>query len=85
MWQDAILSVGTLALAVFLLPTLYATAKPPLATSIPTAAILLAFTVTHATLGLRFASAATALMTVEWAALSAQRYRQINQTTEEEE
>ena len=85
MYQDWILAIGTLGLAIFMLPQIGATAKPPLWTSAPTALTLAVFAATYPTLGLWFASAAASVMAVEWGILSYQRWRQVNGMKDEEE
>lgn len=85
MWQDAIFTTGTVLFGLALIPTIYASAKPDLWTSALTAAVLAMFTVAHFTLTLWFASAASAILAVEWSVLGYQRWRQLGWPAEEEE
>ncbi len=72
-WQDAVLTSGSLVFISALVPMLLHRAKPPLLTSIPTGVVLLAFAATYLSLGFPVAAATSAVAALIWLALAAQR------------
>lgn len=76
MWQDYILTIGSVVFSVALVPAVLAREKPPLSTSAPTFFFLYLFSFVYATLTL-WMSALTAFITATlWLILAIQRYRQ---------
>lgn len=72
-WQDAVLTAGSLVFLAALLPMLRSAEKPPLTTSGTTGIVLLVFAYTYATLGALFGAATTASAAAVWLALAWQR------------
>lgn len=75
MWQDVVLTVGSLVFMVALLPSLLSEHKPAPWTSFTTATTLYVFAAVDATLGLTFTAATTALTATLWIALLIQKLR----------
>lgn len=73
-WQDAVLTLGSILLLVALVPSLLGKDKPASATSLVTGAVLLSFAATYWTLGLSFSGVVTAASGVCWLALAAQKF-----------
>jgi hypothetical protein len=76
-WQDAVLAAGSIVFAIALIPSLRSASKPHLNTSLITGAVLAAYVLTFATLGLWFAAATDALVSAMWFALAWQRARDL--------
>lgn len=72
-WQDVILTAGTLVFIVALVPMVLASDKPPLSTSIPTGLTLLAFAPAQWTLGATYAACTGAVTGLLWLTLAAQK------------
>jgi membrane glycosyltransferase len=75
-WQDIVLAVGQLALAIALVPTVLSHHKPALWTSTITSAVLVLFAVTYASLSLWYATFTTSLAAAMWIILAAQKILQ---------
>lgn len=75
-WQDIVLMIGNLALAIALVPSLRSKDKPHMHTSVGTGAILVAFTVVYASLGLYLGAVVVAITALMWLTLFWQKYRQ---------
>lgn len=71
--RDLILAAGGITFTIALVPMLFAAAKPPLLTSIPTWFWLTAFAGVYASLGLWLATATTFTSAVLWGILAGQR------------
>ena len=65
-WQDYVLMIGSFVFAPSLIFTIVAGANVPLATSLPTAIVLLTFAFCMWTLKLRLAALATLLTAICW-------------------
>lgn len=74
-WQDAVLTAGSLVFIAALIPMVRAAAKPPLSTSIPTGLVLLAFVPAEWTLGAVYAACTSAISGALWLTLAVQRVR----------
>lgn len=72
-WQDAILTLGSLVFMVALVPMLLGCEKPPLTASIPTGLTLLAFAPAQWTLGAVYAAVTGTILGLMWLTLAAQR------------
>lgn len=75
-WQDIVLMVGNLALAIALLPSLRSKDKPHIYTSVGTGLILVSFTVVYASLELYLGAAVVAATALMWLILFWQKFRQ---------
>ena len=73
MWQDIVLMVGGFIFAVALFPSIFSQHKPSRTTCLMTGVVLIAFTVTYATLDLTLATISTALTAGCWFILLVQR------------
>lgn len=73
MWQDWVLTAGSLAFIVALFPAVFSDAKPPLATSALTASVLYVFALTDVTLHLYLTAAVTAVTAATWTVLGIQK------------
>lgn len=65
-WQDWVISVGQLLFFFALLPSVFSVNKPHWTSSLMTGTILLVFTYTFWTLGLRWGSVTSALVGGTW-------------------
>ena len=74
-WQDAVMSLGGVFVAVSLIPMLRAPEKPPISTSLPLVVILAAISVAVFTLGLTWAALSTVVQCLLWGALALARLR----------
>ena len=79
-WQDVVLATGSLLLAAALVPTLRSAHKPALWTCLITAACLSVFTVVYGSLALWYSTGTTALTSLCWWTLAAQRLRMARTT-----
>lgn len=75
-WQDIVITAGTLILSVALIPTVLGKQKPPLLSSLPIAIVLATFAVSFTTLGMVASGAGAALQSLTWVILVVQRLRQ---------
>ena len=76
MWQDVVFAVGGFVLSGGLVAMVTQHEKPPLRSSLTSAAVLTAYVAAMATLGLWLAAASTAVQVVIWLTLVVQRLRQ---------
>lgn len=74
-WQDIILSIGSLAFSIALIPTIRAYEKPAISTSLMTAFFLGTFVVVDMTLNLPFAAVTNVLAVILWTVLAVQVLR----------
>ena len=79
-WQDIVLSIGSLMFVIALIPSVLGKDKPALATSFMTGLVLVVFTVTYATLSLKYTTVTTALSAILWLILAVQKARQDSQS-----
>ena len=75
-WQNIVITVVTIALAAFLIPTILGKQKPPLLSSIPVAIGLIILSVCFFTMNLELSGIGTSLQAATWAILIAQRLGQ---------
>lgn len=73
MWQDYVLTAGSVVFIVALLPAVFSDAKPPKTTSLMTAAVLYVFALTDVSLHLYLTAAITFLTAATWTILAAQK------------
>jgi len=76
MWQDAVLTAGSLIFMLALLPSILGEDKPAPWTSLTTAATLYVFAAVDLTLGLTFTALTTAATATLWMALLIQKVGQ---------
>ena len=76
MWQDYVLFLVQILFCFTLMPMLFAKAKPPLSSSVPTGAGLLVMAGTYATLALWFAAVGSFVVGLQWLVLAYQRRTQ---------
>ncbi len=79
-WQDYVLSFGSIILIFALIPSVISKNKPALATSIITGLVLTAFAITFATLQLFFTTITTASVAIMWFVLAVQKFKQQDKT-----
>lgn len=75
-WQDYVISGGQWLFILALLPALRAKEKPPVFTSLLTAAIVSSFSYAFATLALVMSTFSSAIVAVMWYLLAYQKWRQ---------
>jgi hypothetical protein len=73
LWQDVVITVGQVLLFLALLPSIFSPNKPDKKTSLLTGAILAVFAFTFWTLGLYYGSLTSALVSLAWFVLFAQK------------
>jgi len=73
-WQDWLFLAGTVINAAALWPAIRGKDKPPLKTSALTGAVVAAYVVGFATLGLKVSALATAVLAVGWIILAIQKF-----------
>ena len=78
-WQDAVIAVAQGSFAIALLPTVLSESKPPLATSIPTAAGLFVIGGAVATLELWWSALTVSATGALWLVIALQRWRAVRQ------
>lgn len=76
-WQDIVLAISVFAFNVALLPSLFGSQKPRMATSILTATFLIPEVVVFFSLALWYSFAMALLNAILWSSLAIQRYLQI--------
>ena len=74
-WQDGLFFIGSIALGLGLLPSIWSSDKPAVKTSLVTATVLASFCVAYVTLHLWAATIGTALDTLGWLVLLVQKVR----------
>lgn len=75
MWQDWIITIGQALFIVALVPAVLAKEKPPLLTSLLSAAVLFVFGIVYITLSFWFAALSTTGTGVLWAILAFQKWK----------
>lgn len=75
MWQDIVLTAGSLIFMLALVPSVTGVDKPAVATSTMTAAVLYVFAAVDLTLGLVFTAVTTAGTALLWSTLLVQKLR----------
>lgn len=75
MWQDVVLTIGSLIFMVALVPSVRSADKPAPLTSFSTAAVLYVFAGVDVTLGLLFTALTTTGTAALWTTLLVQRVR----------
>jgi predicted cation transporter len=73
-WQDIVIAIVQVSLALALLPSVFKKDKPALATSIMTGVLLTILAFTFATLSLSFSAFATMSGAALWYVLAVQKY-----------
>ena len=76
LWQDIVLSVGNLLLAVSLIPSIVGRDKPALSTSLLSGSILFTFGIVYVSLSLWTSVLAISFSVALWFVLAVQKYRQ---------
>lgn len=76
LWQDYILTIGSIVFSVALVPAVLAREKPPLSTSVPTFFFLYLFSFVYTTLNLWLSALTAGITATLWLILAIQRYRQ---------
>jgi len=76
LWQDYVLTTGSLVFVISLVPATFAKDKPPLLTSVPTFFFLYLFAGVYLTLTLWLSAITTFLTGTMWLILAIQKYRQ---------
>lgn len=76
MWQDAVFTIGGVALVLGLVPMLREQQKPPYSSIRTMVLVLAAYTLAQASLGLVGGAATLGLQTAVWAALGIQKWKQ---------
>lgn len=76
LWQDYILTIGSVVFSVALVPAVMAKEKPPLSTSVPTFFFLYLFSFVYTTLSLWLSAMTAGITATLWLILAIQRYRQ---------
>lgn len=77
LWQDYVLTAGSIVFSVALIPAIKAKGKPPLSTSVPTFFFLYLFSFVYATLSLWISTTTTAITGTMWLILAGQKYMQM--------
>jgi len=75
-WQDIVLAIGSLILAVALVPSVLSTDKPAVWTSVTTGTVLVVFAITYGSLSLWYAVLTTSLAAILWIVLMVQKLLQ---------
>jgi uncharacterized membrane protein len=75
LWQDYVLTIGSLVFSIALVPAVMAKEKPPLSTSVPTFFFLYLFSFVYSTLSLWLATCTSALTATLWFILAFQKWR----------
>lgn len=74
-WQDVVLTIGSVIFLIALIPTILGATKPAPLTSLLTGTVLLVFAGTYATLDLPFATVTTAATGLAWLIILRQSLR----------
>jgi hypothetical protein len=75
LWQDYVLTIGSLVFSIALVPAVMAKEKPPLSTSVPTFFFLYLFSFIYSTLFLWLSAVTSALTATLWLILAIQKYK----------
>ena len=71
-WQDAVFGIGSIIFLAALIPSVVQKKCPSLWTSIPTALVLIAFTVAYESVEYHFAATVSVLTAMVWLVLASQ-------------
>jgi hypothetical protein len=74
LWQDWVLTLGSVILVTALFPSVFSKHKPALSTSLLTGSVLMTFAVVYFTLNLIFGSIITLFSASTWYVLAIQRF-----------
>ncbi len=74
LWQDIILTGGSIVFIFALLPTIFSDDKPPLASSIPTGAVLFVFAVVYFSLHLWTTGITNLIISSLWFIIAFQKF-----------
>lgn len=74
LWQDWVLTIGSIALVISLLPSVFSQHKPALFTSSLTGTVIITFIIVYASLGLWFAAAVNTVNSFLWLVLAFQKF-----------
>lgn len=74
LWQDWVITLGSLVFVFALIPSVLSKDKPALSTSLMTGTVLVIFALTYLTLSLWTGAATTFLTGVLWFTLAIQKY-----------
>ena len=75
-WQDLVYGIGNVLFVIALIPSLKSDDKPNIKTSIMNSVVLVSFIIAGISLELYFTALVTTLLTISWAYLGYQKYRQ---------
>lgn len=75
-WQDIVLSIGSVVFLAALIPSVVGKDKPAFTTSLLTGCVLVVFTITYASLSLKYTTLATGLSALLWLILADQKAKQ---------
>jgi hypothetical protein len=75
LWQDLVLTIGSLIFAFALIPSVLSKDKPALTTSVTTGVVLFIFAFVYVTLSLWFSAVTTAFTGIVWSILAIQKIR----------
>lgn len=75
-WQDIVLSIGSVVFLAALIPSVAGKDKPAFVTSLLTGCVLVVFTITYASLSLKYTTLTTGLSALLWLILAAQKAKQ---------
>lgn len=75
MWQDFVLTAGSVVFMVSLFPSVFGKDKPSVLTSLPTGIILAFYVFIYASLALWVTAALTVVMSILWLTLAYQKYK----------
>ena len=78
-WQDWVLSTGSLIFSIALVPTVLGKEKPAISTSLLTGSVLLIYAFVYATFSLWFSAISVMITGILWLTLLVKKYRQIKQ------
>jgi hypothetical protein len=76
MWQDWVLSAGSIVFSIALLPMVFGSRKPALSSSFMTGVVLWVFAATYLSLHLTFTTATTAVSALLWTVLFLQALKE---------
>jgi len=72
-WQDIVLSIGSVIFVIALIPSIMSAHKPAFTTSVLSSLVLVAFTFVYATLDLWLSAVITAFSAILWMVLAFQK------------
>jgi uncharacterized integral membrane protein len=75
LWQDIVMTIGSIGFVVSLLPSVFSKDKPALTTSIMTAIILCSLIICYVSLGLYLSSVLNLITAILWIVLAIQKYK----------